>query len=287
MDIHEVSQGSKKYPPLLTRISDPPRRLFIKGNEAALLRPAVAIVGSRQATSYGQKLAEIFSDRLARAGFSIVSGLAYGIDSWAHLAAVDIGPCVGVIAGGIAGPLMSWQRQIIDKILQRGGVIVSETEPTAPALKYHFPRRNRIIAGLSLATIVIEAGEKSGALITANAAASANRLVFAVPGDVSRLTSTGCNNLIRDGAILARHPQDVLDEILPQLSAREKDQLHSHHSSAKHLDFVRLLSQKSMSFEVLAIALNKPASEVLATLTELELDGVVRRQSDGKFVVTS
>ncbi len=287
MDIIEIAQGSKEYPALLERIADPPKRLYIRGHLAVLERPSIAIVGSRQATSYGQKMAEIFADGLARAGFTIVSGLAYGVDSWAHLAAVEIGPCVGVLAGGLEAPLMQWQQKITARILEHGGAVVSENPPTTPALKYHFPRRNRIIAGLAYATIVIEAGDKSGALITANAAATANRLVFALPGDVTRPTSIGCNKLIRDGAILVRNPQDVLDELLPQLSPSEIKQIQACAPASANSDFVRVLSQKSMSFEDLAVALSKPAPEVLATLTELELDGAVKRQTDGKFIATS
>jgi len=283
--IEALRVADQEYPRLLQEIHDPPATLYLKGQRTCLENPAIAIVGSRRATRYGQRQAEFFAGGLARLGFVIISGLAYGVDSWAHLAAIEQGVSVAVIAGGLATPLMSWQQKIAKRIIRGGGAIVSEQPLKKPALKYHFPKRNRIIAGLAYATLVIEAKAKSGALITANAAANYNRQVFSVPGDLDRMTSAGSNNLIRDGAILVREPRDILKEIQDQLPAWEQKQLKIKSKFRLTERIAALLEHKPLSTAALAQELNISPRKVLEAITKLEINGQLNKQNNGLLML--
>ena len=203
------------YPPLLRRTASPPAMLFVAGDPALLWRPAVAIVGSRSATAGGRANAAAFATALARSRLCIASGLAAGIDAAAHeatlasgghtVAVLGTGPDVAYPAAH--GPLLAR--------MAREGAVVSEHPPGTGALRQHFPSRNRILAGLTLATVVIEAAHRSGALITARLAAEAGREVFALPGSIHNPMARGCHRLIRDGAQLVEDPAEVLEAIGP------------------------------------------------------------------------
>ena len=203
------------YPPLLRRISGPPAMLFVAGDAGLLWRPSVAIVGSRTATAGGCANAAAFATALASAGLCVTSGLAAGIDAAAHTAALETdGATVAVLGTGpdIAYPLRN--RPLLDRVAAEGAVI-SEHLPGTQALRQHFPSRNRILAGLSLGTVVIEAAERSGALITARLAADVGREVFALPGSIHNPMARGCHRLIREGATLVESPAEVLAVLGP------------------------------------------------------------------------
>lgn len=200
------------YPSFLKTIHDPPPLLFIDGvlprDEAA----QVAIVGSRKATPYGIQVAKQFADGLARAGIVITSGLAYGVDEAAHRATLAAqGITVAVLGCGLLNIGTARQRYLAAEIKEHGGAIVSEFPVRAPGLTHHYPYRNRVISGMSHATLVVEAAEKSGSLITATSALEQGREVFAVPGPITSEASTGTNNLIKMGAYPATRPEDILD----------------------------------------------------------------------------
>lgn len=261
-----------QLPERLRHSPGPPEQLWVTGATTLIGAPSVAVVGARKASAYGELATTQLAGGLARAGLVIVSGLAYGVDSWAHRAAMDAGgKTIAVLASGLDCPLPAWQQELADEIVNRGGCLVSEQPPEAPALKHHFLLRNRIIAGLSLGTVVVEARDKSGALVTANYALEANRAVFAVPGDISRETSVGPNRLITQGAVLVRDAQDVLDELSGQFSANGSTSLPD------------LLAGKPRSVEEVAKELNITLPDALATLSQLELDGRVVRCVDGRF----
>ena len=203
------------YPPLLRRIASPPAMLFVAGDPGLLWRPSVAVVGSRAATAGGCAKAALFARALARAGLCVTSGLAAGIDAAAHAAALDVaGPTVAVLGTGpdIAYPVR--HRPLLDRLAMAGAVI-SEHAPGTGPLRQHFPSRNRILAGLSLGTLVVEAAEKSGALITARLAADMGREVFAIPGSIHNPMARGCHRLLREGAQLVESPVEVLDALAP------------------------------------------------------------------------
>ncbi|MCX8038641.1 MAG: DNA-processing protein DprA [Candidatus Sumerlaeia bacterium] len=208
-----------RYPENLRRSSAPPPALYLLGDLRPDDRQAVVVVGSRQMTQYGKMACQNIVAELAGSGLTIISGMAYGIDSIAHESALrNGGRTVAVLAQGLAVRETTQRQEMRRRIISQGAVL-SEFPMTAAAERYYFPTRNHTMAALGLATVVIEAGEKSGALITAEAALDENRHVFAVPGDITREMSGGTNNLIRAGATLIRNGRDVLEELKDQLGA--------------------------------------------------------------------
>jgi DNA processing protein len=203
------------YPPRLRHAPLRPLALFARGDCRALsIQPAVAIVGSRNATAYGRCAAEDFAAGLARAGLPVWSGLARGIDAAAHRAALAArGPTVAVLAGGLDAIYPPEHRELADAIVAAGGCLLAELPPGRRARRGHFPRRNRILAGATAATLVVEAAVLSGALITARLAAEAGATVLAVPGPYTAPQSRGCHRLLADGALVAGEPADVLREL--------------------------------------------------------------------------
>lgn len=213
-DIKVIDIKDKEYPKLLKGIYDPPKRLYILGNIDILDNPCIAIVGSRVASEYGKKAAKYFAYHLAKERFNIVSGLARGIDSYSHIGALDAyGKTIAVIGCGLDIVYPKENEKLEENIIKNGGTIISEYPLGTPPRKNHFPARNRIISGLSKGTIVVEAKEKSGSLITADFAIEQGREVFAVPGNINSINSLGTNCLIKDGAILINNYKDVLDFI--------------------------------------------------------------------------
>ncbi len=214
-DRHLIGWRDADYPPLLRRIPGPPAMLFVAGDAGLLWRPAVAVVGSRAATAGGCANAASFATALAGAGLCVASGLAAGIDAAAHLATLDAGGATVAVLG--TGPDIAYparHRSLLERIAGEGAV-VSEHLPGTRPLRQHFPSRNRILAGLSLGTLVVEAAERSGALITARLAADAGREVFALPGSIHNPMARGCHRLIREGATLVESPAEVLAVLGP------------------------------------------------------------------------
>ena len=201
------------YPDLLRKISDPPERLYCLGNRDLLKKTTIAVVGSRKVTEYGEQTALKLGRILSEAGVAVVSGLARGVDSASHRGALEgTGGAIGVMGCGIdvcypASNLKLWEK------VRSSGLLLSEYPPGIRAARYMFPRRNRIISGLCRATIVVEAGIHSGSLITAELAAEQGRTVYAVPGNIDRVSSFGSNKLIRDGAMPLVLLTDVLDDL--------------------------------------------------------------------------
>ena len=213
---HLVGLDDPRFPPLLRQAPHPPLALFIDGEPDALWQPAVAVVGSRNASAGGRDNARMFAGAFCRAGIAVTSGLAAGIDAAAHDAALAVAGGVTVAVLG-TGPDVAYPRQharLRDRVAETGAV-VSEHPPGTPPRAAHFPGRNRIIAGLSLGSVVVEAALRSGALITARLAAEAGREVFAVPGSIHNPQTRGCHRLIRDGVQLVEHPDEVLAGIAP------------------------------------------------------------------------
>ncbi|HTL14091.1 MAG TPA: DNA-processing protein DprA [Thermomonas sp.] len=214
-DRHLLGWRDPGYPPLLRRIASPPPMLFVAGDPGLLWRPAVAVVGSRAATAGGRANAAAFARALAAAGLCVASGLAAGIDAAAHAAALEVGGAtVAVLGTGPDVPYPPRHRPLLDRVAAHGAV-VSEHPPGTGPLRQHFPSRNRILAGLSLGVLVVEAAERSGALITARLAGDAGREVFALPGSIHNPMARGCHRLLREGAVLVEGPAEVLEALAP------------------------------------------------------------------------
>lgn len=216
MKIEEISIESKEYPEQLREIYDAPLKLYVLGNKEILKQPSIAIVGSRKATEYGKKVALQFSKNLSRNGINIISGLALGIDTCAHLGTLNsnsIGKTIAVLGGGLDEIYPKQNVELAKQIIKNGGCIISEYPLETKPEKLHFPQRNRIISGLAKGVLIVEASEKSGSLITADFALEQGRDVFAVPGNISSSTSFGTNNLIKQGAKLVTSYEDILIEI--------------------------------------------------------------------------
>lgn len=205
-----LRQSDERYPAALTDLTQPPRELFCLGDQALLLRPAVSIVGTRDSTHYGERTTRRLASDLARAGVCVVSGMARGIDATAHRAALENnGATIAVLGTGIDVPYPAGHRPLHAAIAARG-LVLSENPPGASAQRGSFPKRNRIIAALGRITVVVEAGQKSGALNTASHALDLGRVVAAVPGQIDSEQSAGANQLIRDGAVVITSSADLL-----------------------------------------------------------------------------
>lgn len=213
-----ITRHDPAYPPLLQELADAPPLLFVQGSVEALASPQLAMVGSRNPTTVGSETARDFARHLAGAGLTITSGLALGIDAASHRGALDAqGQTVAVMGTGVDRIYPAAHRDLAHAIVAGGGALLSEYPPGTPPLPGHFPRRNRLISGLSLGTLVVEAARQSGSLITARLAGEQGREVFAIPGSIHNPLARGCHQLIRDGARLVETAQDVLIELAPHL----------------------------------------------------------------------
>lgn len=267
-----VSRGKAGYPPLLAELHDPPERLHLRGGPATVLtRPSVAVVGARSCSPYGAQVAREVSRELAAAGIVVVSGLARGIDGEAHRGALAAGGMtVAVLGCGIDRDYPRAHAELARRITE-SGAIVSEYAPGVEPSPWRFPARNRIVAGLARATVVVEARERSGALITADFALELGREVFAVPGEITSGLSAGTNDLIRQGAMPLLSAGDVLDALgleppSPPAAADVSDDARA---------LLEPLSDLSRSLDELARATGLDSARIAAALTELELGGLV------------
>ena len=268
---HLLMWDQPDYPALLAEISDAPPLLFVAGDPGILDKPQLAMVGSRRASRPGMDTAAAFSRSLAGAGFVITSGLALGIDAAAHQGALDVGgQTVGVLGTGLEKFYPQRNRRLADAMIASGSAVLSEFPLDAGPSASNFPRRNRIISGLSLGVLVVEASVASGSLITARLAAEQGREVYAIPGSIHHPGARGCHQLIRDGAVLV----ETIEHILEALRGWQQQPLFSESSvvATRH-PLVMLLHAAPHTSEALVVASGWPLPKVLAALTELEMDG--------------
>ena len=274
-----ISLADRTYPRQLLQTPDPPTLLYAKGRVELLNRPALAVVGSRNATPQGVANAEAFAASVSRAGFTVVSGLALGIDAAAHRGGLGgPGSTVAVIGTGADRVYPARNRDLAQRIAM-DGVIVSEFPLGTPALAGNFPRRNRVISGLARGVLVVEAAERSGSLITARLAAEQGRDVFAIPGSIHSPLSKGCHRLIKDGAKLADDARDILDELgVSAISAARHEQ--PRHEDDRLLD---LMGFDPCDMDVLAGRSGLTVDRLSAMLLQLELDGRIATLPGGRF----
>ncbi len=276
-----LTLGDASYPQALMHTADPPLLLYAMGEVAALSAPAIAIVGSRKATPQGLANARQFARALGDAGHVIVSGLALGIDAAAHEGALlGQGSTVAVVGTGL-DQIYPRRHQGLAARIEARGALVSEFAPGTPALAENFPQRNRIIAGLSLGTLVVEAALRSGSLITARLASEAGREVYALPGSIHAEQSRGCHALLRQGALLVESAQDILDDLRPSSTPRSPTPAAAEAASPDAL--LEALGNDPATLDQLIDRTGWPAGELNARLLEHELDGRVARLPGGLF----
>lgn len=264
-----IKKTSAEYPVGLGDLEDPPS-LFVEGKVGEM--PGVAVVGTRRCTRYGIDLAEAFGVAIARSGWTTVSGLARGIDAAAHRGCLrGGGHAVAVLGSGIDVCYPEENRPILDEILAEGGAVVSEYPPGTPPDRWRFPARNRIIAAMSSAVVIVEAAKTGGALITARLAAEIGRPVFAVPGDVDRPASEGCNLLIRDGANPVLGAADLIEELSLILGPPARDMVKESEAD---------LPPGGVALDDLSAHWSVTMSEALVRVGKLQLEGRVRRQGE-------
>jgi len=270
-----------EYPARLREISSPPPFLFVRG-KMPLLHKAIGVVGTRGMTDYGRMATEKLVGDLTRNGFTIVSGLALGVDACAHAVTLkNKGPTVAVLGCGLDCTYPVENIGLSERILQNGGAIVSEHPFGTPALRHHFPLRNRIVSGLSKGVLIIEGGVKSGALITARYALEQGREVFAVPNDITKRELGGTNHLIRRGeAKLVEKAQDILDEFGLENANRELPLCYSTFET----EILGLIANQGKSIDVLTLETPYNVAKLSEALINLQLKGAVR-EIGGKWVM--
>ena len=283
-----IKKESTRYPRFLKDIGDAPKQLYYRGDwNPELFERCLAVVGTRRMTSYGKRMTEQIVGGVAAAGLTIVSGFMYGIDATAHKAAVQAGgKTIAVMPCGIDVVYPEYQADLYQEILDTGGLIVSEYEGTHPTISWTFPRRNRIVAGLSQATLVVEAGQDSGALITANLAKKYGRKVFAVPNPLTSPVSQGVTQLLKEGAIVTSGANDILQYYgLPKRDLGAPKSRLGEIGSELEQKIVQQLKKEAMEIDILARKLEIPAAKIGAAISMLQLEGYITKEQ-GKLYVT-
>lgn len=279
-DNHLVTLADSHYPKSLLEISDPPPFLYAKGDLSQLSLPSLAMVGGRNATTQGERNAEAFAQTLSNDGFCIISGMAVGIDGAAHRGALaGSGNTIAVVGTGLDIVYPARHRDLAHQIVQNG-LLLSEFPLGTPSIARNFPRRNRIISGLSLGCLVVEANTNSGSLITAKLAAEQGREVFAIPGSIHSPMAKGCHQLIKQGAKLVESTEDIVEELRFKLAVNEKEVVENEKYSS---DTERVSDHPLLSFigfeptslESIVQKSGLSTQTVSATLMELELEGKV------------
>ncbi len=291
-----ITWESPDYPALLEACTDPPLVLHVRGSLEPQDLISLAIVGSRRATPYGIEVAEHLSGDLAGRGITIVSGLARGIDAVAHRAALEAGGRTIAVLGSGLDVVYPREHRLLAERIARSGAVVSELPLASPPLPGHFPRRNRIVSGLAVGTLVIEAAEKSGSLISARLALEENREVFAVPGPITSRNSAGVHRLIQDGAKLVTNAKDVIEELRPDLREKLSPTLKPEGAGANPAR--GLEADEKLVFEALAAGGPVDADRLIArtataphrvtsALVGLEIKGLVRCFPGGIYGIRS
>src|SRR3989338_9184856 len=286
--IEKIPVGNKNYPRFLAQIADPPRWLYCRGNSELLNSECIAIVGTRKLTSYGKEVAKSIATGLVQVGFTIVSGLAMGIDAVAHQATLDAGGrTIAVLGGGVddksVGPQINFKLAM--DILKNHGLIISEYPEGFHANGKTFPKRNRIISGLSRGVLIVEADEKRGALITAHCALDQNRDVFAVPGSIFSSKSLGTNTLIKKGAKLVVSAQDITDEYGHNLNLFDKNRHNMSTKDPVERNIIAILKEKGeITADEIIRESTENTSRVLSSISALEIKGIIKQRGEKYYI---
>ena len=283
--IKTIGLANKSYPDLLRHIPDKPKNLYLRGDAKILDTPGFGIVGTRKASLYGKDATIKIASDLSRAGFTIISGLAMGIDTIAHETALNNkGKTIAVLGSGIDDSSIFPRVNILlaKRILDNGGLIISEYPVGDPGYKSNFPERNRIISGLSLGVLVVEANDRSGSLITARHALEQNKDVFAIPGSIFSKGSIGPNRLIQKGAKLVSESSDIIEEYEGRIILNKS--ISTENPVEKNIIDI-LNNNDSASIDEIAQNINHPIEKILSSLSMLEINNSVINLGDGKYKI--
>ena len=281
--VKSISIDNSRYPKLLKLIPDAPKKLYYKGDwDENIFSHCLAVVGARRMTRYGKQITDLLVSELAAVGITIVSGFMYGIDAAAHQATVNIqGRTIACMPCGIDIIHPSYQKDLYQQILDNRGLIISEFEGNFPPDKWTYPRRNRIVAGLSAATMVVEAGQKSGTMITANLTSKFNRKLFAVPGMLTSALSKGSMQLIKQGAEIVTSANDIMDfygidaqGLVENISINSSNQLQQN--------ILAELNHEPMGLDILSYKLKISIPQLSAEISLLQLKGLILEDA-GKY----
>lgn len=280
-DYIKIEIEDKKYPAKLRNIKNPPKQLYIQGNYDLLENTSVAIVGSRECTSYGFKEAYEFAKELSKKGICIISGLAEGIDTASHLGGMhQIGRTVAVLGTGL-NKIFPAENEILAKsIIKNDGLIITEYEENKERKPENFPKRNRIMSGISDGVLVIEARNKSGSTITARLAKEQNKKVFCLPSNIDSKNGSGTNELIKEGAILVTEPEDILRTIIESEGKTENE----YEVNDEYKEVYSYLSDMPMHINEICKKAKISMSETSQILTILEIEGVVKSLPNSEFI---
>ena len=286
-EIKIIKKDDNLYPKKLLKIKDAPDQLYVMGDESLLNKQSLAIIGSRDCTEYGYRQALRFSKEVAQQGICIVSGMAIGIDGAAHIGAKsECGKTVAVLGGGFNNIFPKENEELFYEILEKGGCIISEYAPDVEADSENFPRRNRIVSGLSDGVLVVEARYRSGTSITARFAKQQGKKIFCIPSNVDSTTGYGTGTLIKEGAKLVLSPQDILDEFginidSPDIIEEERQDIEIDEEYKCVYD---VLSKIPINTNEICKRVNKSIGEVNVILTMLELQGVIKQVGVNEFI---
>ncbi|MGC9048996.1 MAG: DNA-processing protein DprA [Patescibacteria group bacterium] len=281
----KITINDPNYPKLLKEIYDPPKELYVWGELRAEENYPLAVVGTRKVSNYGRQITIDLVRNLAKAGLTIISGLALGVDGLAHQACLDVnGRTIAVLGSGLNHIYPSIHQKLAEKIVKSGGAVVSEYPPETGPTKWNFPARNRIIAGMSLGVLVTEAPETSGALITARCALDNGREVFAVPGNINSSNSVGTNQLIKLGAKAVTKVEDILDAFDLELTEHSKREIKPANNEEKII--LEILADGPLHIDEIIKKSKLEAPLVNSTLVIMEISGKVRHIGNSNYTIS-
>lgn len=273
MEIKQIKYTDEKYPKQLKLIQNPPQQLYLMGNENILENTGIAIIGSRCSTEYGEQHATKFSKELAKQGLNIISGMALGIDTCAHNGALSVGgTTIAVLGSGFNHIYPEENIELFENIISKGGAVISEYPPNTRPESYYFPERNRIVSGLSSGVLVIEAVYRSGTSITAKLAEKQGRTVFCIPSNLGRKNGVGTNTLIKEGAKLVTHSDDILQYLgIEKITEPPKIKI-----PAEYAPIYNAIEDEPTNINIICKKLNTNISEINASLMLMELEGYIK-----------
>lgn len=281
-NIEIIKDTDDRYPKRLKEIKDHPKKLYVKGDSTLLNKPSIAIVGSRDIDEYGYEQAKRFSSYLSQIGLTVISGLARGVDTVAHQYSKDKeGKTVAVLASGFNYIYPEENKRLYGEILEKGGCIVTEWEEDTMVDMHRFPKRNRIISGLSVATLVIEAKYKSGSTITAKYSMKQQKPVFCIPGNIDKVRSGGTNRLISEGAYLVVSPTDIIETLEYEGFNFEKESK----VKTKYMEVYKNIGTIPITSNEISRITNKKINEVNEILFMLEVDNFIKCVGSGRYII--